>query len=233
MKLKLAISAITAAVLIGGGTYTALAASHGTDSTDSTDSARAERSDRAPAADGPAADGPAATPTAATAPGARGELTAGEAVAAALARFPGAVSSVERDDDRAGRWEVDLFGADDVRRELTVDAADGTVRVDRAGRDDDGDDDARDRAALRAAAVDVRQAAVAALASVPGTVTSAEIDDAPGARWEVEVRGEDGREHELNVDARTAKVTADHDGDHDDRDAHDDHDGDRDARDDD
>ncbi|MEV7421680.1 MULTISPECIES: PepSY domain-containing protein [unclassified Streptomyces] len=220
MKLKLAISAITAAALIGGGTYTALATSH------STDIARAERPTPAPTATSATDDPPPAatpsttvtatsTPTATAAPGDREELTASEAVAAALAKFPGAVSSVERDDDRAGRWEVDLFGTDDVRRELTVDALTGAVRVDRADRDDDGDDDAEDRAALRAAAVDVRRAAAAALASVPGSVTSAEIDDdTPGAHWEVEVRGKDGREHELNVDARTAKVTADRDDDH-------------------
>ncbi|MFF5564766.1 PepSY domain-containing protein [Streptomyces sp. NPDC012623] len=201
MKLKLAITAITAAALIGGGTYTALA---GTPGADSADTARSQQS----------SSGRGTTTTAAA--GDRTELTASEAVAAALKEFPGAVSSVERDDDRAGRWEIDLFGSDRVPRELTVEAAGGAVRVDRAGRDDDGDD-AEDRAALRAATVDVRQAAAAALASVPGSVTSAEIDDAPGTRWEVEVRGEDGREHELNVDARTAEVTPDRDDDHHDR----------------
>ncbi|MEW1721918.1 PepSY domain-containing protein [Streptomyces sp. NPDC093109] len=221
MKLKLALSAITAAALIGGGTYTALAASH------STDTVRAERP-TATAAPTATATG-TATATAVSSAGDRTELTASEAVAAALKEFPGAaVASVERDDDRAGRWEIDLFATDEVRRELTVDAATGAVRVDRADRDDDRDDrddDAEDRAALSAAAVDVRRAVAAALASVPGAVESAEIDDdAPGARWEVEVRGEDGREREVHVDARTAKVTADRD---DDSDRSDDHDHDR------
>ncbi|MFJ1744969.1 PepSY domain-containing protein [Streptomyces sp. NPDC088116] len=143
-------------------------------------------------------------------------LSASEAAAAALAEYPGAVASVERDDDRADRWEVDLLGKDNRWRDLRVDAATGSVSVD---RDDDGDDDAGDgdeRAALRAATVDAQKAASAALASVPGAVTSIEIDDDLTNRWEVEVRGTDGRSHELNVNAKTGKVTAGSDDDGDD-----------------
>ncbi|WP_162794037.1 PepSY domain-containing protein [Streptomyces paludis] len=207
MKLKLAFSALTATALIGGGAYAALAAPNSPEAAPVT-------------ATGTSTAVSAATPTAAPTPGDRTELTASEAVAAALKAYPGAaVAAVERDDDRAGRWEIDLLSTDEVRHELTVDTATGAVRVDRAdgddGRDDDRDDDAEDRAALRAASVDVRQAVAAALASVPGAVESAEIDDdgGPGARWEVEVRGEDGRAHELHVDARTAAVTPDRDDD--------------------
>lgn len=143
----------------------------------------------------------------------RKSLTASEAAAAALAKYPGAVASVERDDDSADRWEVDLLGKDNRWRDLRVDPATGTVSVD---RDDDGDDSAGDgdeRAALRAATVDVRKAASVALASVPGAVTSIEIDDDLTNRWEVEVKGKDGRSHELNVNAKTGKVTADSDDD--------------------
>ncbi|MER6999571.1 PepSY domain-containing protein [Streptomyces sp. NPDC000410] len=58
--------------------------------------------------------------------------------------------------------------------------------------------------------VTIEEAADAALRAVPGTVTSAELDE---AGWEVEVRGKDGKEHELRVDAKTAKVTPDADAD--------------------
>ncbi|MFE7242422.1 PepSY domain-containing protein [Streptomyces sp. NPDC057582] len=53
----------------------------------------------------------------------------------------------------------------------------------------------------------------AALRAVPGTVTSIELDDTVGRsgtlHWEVDITGKDGNRHELNVDARTAAVTAD------------------------
>ncbi|MFJ5683061.1 PepSY domain-containing protein [Streptomyces sp. NPDC093099] len=253
MKRNLVIAAITAAALIGGGTYTAVAMggddSRGTTGTASLpapvaqlgvvsddsgndvlddsqddgkddgkdDSRNGGKDDRAQVERRPAG-------------GSGTGLTAGEAAAAALKEHPGAVASVERDDDGDRHWEIDLFGKDNRRHELRVDAATGTVRVD---RDDDGDDDrdddhGDDRAALRAASVDVRRAMAAALASVPGTVTSAEIDDDHDGRWEIDVRGEDGRTHELNVHATTGKVTADRDDDsrddHGDDDGHDRHD---------
>ncbi|PVE12251.1 PepSY domain-containing protein [Streptomyces scopuliridis] len=234
MKRNLVIAAITAAALIGGGTYTAVAmggddsrgttgtatppapvAQLGTGSDDSgndiLDDSQDDSQDR----------GKDSTVKRQPAAGSGTGLTASEAAAAALKEYPGAVASVERDDDGERHWEIDLFGKDSRRHELRVDAATGTVRVD---RDDDGDDDHRDdRAALRAASVDVHRAMAAALASVPGTVTSAEIDDDHNGRWEIDVRGEDGRTHELNVHAKTGKVTVDRDDDS--RDDHGDDDG--------
>ncbi|WP_326610355.1 PepSY domain-containing protein [Streptomyces scopuliridis] len=220
MKRNLVIAAITAAALIGGGTYTAVAmggddsrgttgtatppapvAQLGTGSDDSGNDSQDDSQDR----------GKDSTVKRQPAAGSGTGLTASEAAAAALKEYPGAVASVERGDDGERHWEIDLFGKDSRVHELRVDAATGTVRVD---RDDDGDDDHRDdRAALRAASVDVHRAMAAALASVPGTVTSAEIDDDHNGRWEIDVRGEDGRTHELNVHAKTGKVTVDRDDD--------------------
>ncbi|MFE4372488.1 PepSY domain-containing protein [Streptomyces sp. NPDC056835] len=252
MKRNLAIAAITMAALIGGGTYTAVAmggddgrgtgtatlptpvAKLGTVSDDSgndiLDDSQDDgkdvgkdvgKDDRAPVQPRPAA-------------GSGTGLTASEAAAAALKEYPGAVTSVERDDDGDRHWEIDLFGKDNRRYELRVDAATGTVRVDRDDDGNDGDDDhGDDRAASRAASVDVQRATAAALASVPGTVTAAEIDDDNGG-WEIDVRGEDGRTHELHVHAKTGEVTVDSDDDSQDdrggddgRDDRDDHDDDR------
>ncbi|MFJ2557377.1 MULTISPECIES: PepSY domain-containing protein [unclassified Streptomyces] len=244
MKRNFVIAAITAAALIGGGTYTAavaLSSDHGQDGTDAapvvpvvtatptasdgaSDDNGGDRDDRDGKDDDAGDDTTVAPapprttdPTPSTPSAPRGNLSAAQAVAAALAAHPGAVSSIERDDDSAAdRWEIDLLGKDNRWVELRVDAASGTVRV---VPDDDGtDDDADDRAALRAATVDVRRAMSAALASVPGTVTSAELDDDRGGPWEVEVRGKDGRTHELNVHAKTATVTVDRDDDSDDGD---------------
>ncbi|WP_330246356.1 MULTISPECIES: PepSY domain-containing protein [unclassified Streptomyces] len=95
---------------------------------------------------------------------------------------------------------------------------------------DDNDDDTAHRTP-RSASVTLSAAMDAALRSVPGTVTSIELDDADRSgeaqHWEVEINGKDGTHHELNVDARTAEVTPDHsdDGHHGgDRHGHDRHD---------
>ncbi|MFF3751006.1 PepSY domain-containing protein [Streptomyces sp. NPDC002018] len=213
MKRNLVIAAITAAALIGGGTYTAVAVG-GDDSTAGSGTATGTSVLPAPVSRlGAPDDSPRVS---------RAGVTAGQAADAALKKVPGTVVSVERDDDgddrdrRDGRWEVDVLGKDDRRHELKVDAG-GTVRADgRADDDGDDDDDRDDRAALRGATVDARQAADAALAAVPGTATSVEIDDDRTGHWEVGVRGEDGRAHELKVHARTGKVTADRADDRDD-----------------
>jgi uncharacterized membrane protein YkoI len=223
MKRNLVIAAVTAAALAGGGTYTAAVAMTGDNNTSAAAPAPAapiavgEGSvDDSPAddavddtADDTADDGGA---TGAAPPAARSgkDLTAGEAAAAALKKYPGAVSSVERDDDRVSHFEIDLFGKDNRRHDLNVDMSTGRVTADRDDDDDDRDDSG-ERAALRAATLDVQEAAAAALRSVPGTVTSAEIDDdrsADSGRWEVGVRGRDGRTHELTVHAKSGKVTA-------------------------
>jgi uncharacterized membrane protein YkoI len=215
MRRDITIAAVTAVVLIGGGSYTAFATGD-----------RAEdhgRDGRVLAArTAPAAPGASAVPGAS---GARTALTASEAAAAALKEYPGTIASVERE-DRAG-WEVELLGGDGTWRELKIDARTGVVRVDDRDRGDDGRDSA-ERKALSGAGVGAERAAAAALASTPGSVAEIDLDDDGTAHWEVEVIGKDHTRHELRVDARTAEVTADrnHDGDdhagHNDRADHDD-----------
>ncbi|MFJ2649679.1 PepSY domain-containing protein [Streptomyces sp. NPDC087420] len=232
MKRNLVIAAVTAAALVGGGTYTAVAV--GGEGRD--DNGGATRTAPAspltvPAVTDPSADDRSST---ATIPAAGAPGTASEAAAAALKKYPGAVSSVDRDDDRGSVWEVELLGKDGRWHELRIDAA-GTVRADDR-HDDDGDDDREnrdERAALGAATVDAQEAAAAALASVPGTVTSVDLDDDHASAWDVDVRGKDGRTHELTVHTKTGQVAAarttddrhDRDDDPSDDDArHDDHD---------
>ena len=110
----------------------------------------------------------------------------------------------------------------------------GTGADDRDDRNDrDGRDD--DRRELRGAKVTLQKAVDAALKAVPGTAESAELDDDGGrAVWDVDVLGDDGRWHEVRVDAVSAAVldrNADRDGDTDDRSGQDDRD-DRDGTDD-
>ncbi|MFE9458159.1 PepSY domain-containing protein [Streptomyces californicus] len=228
MKRNVTIAAITAAVLIGGATAgtvafadsdgdgdrtparsaSSVSTADGRDDDDRTDDASDDRGDdRSPAA----------------AKNAR--TTLDQAVAAALKSVPGTVTEAELDaddDDHDGRavWELDVRGSDKKWHDVTVDATTGKVLK---TRDDDNDD--RDRHAPRSSAVTLNEAAAAALKSAPGTVTSIDLDDDDDddrrgnvLRWDVDVEGEDGKRHELRVDAGTGKVTVDRDDDGDDRD---------------
>ncbi|MFE2762075.1 PepSY domain-containing protein [Streptomyces halstedii] len=195
MKRTIALAAVAAAVLVGGGIATTAAFAH-----DDGDDRRPDRVSRS--ADRHTGD--------TRSPGDR--VTLDEAVAAALKAVPGTVTEVELDDDDHGArlvWELDVYGTDAVRHDVTVDAGTGKVLSTR----DDNDD--RDRHAARSAAVSLDSAVDAALKAEPGTVTSAELDDDDHGHlyWEIDVTGEDGRYHELRVDAETAAVSVDRDDD--------------------
>ncbi|MEV5577329.1 PepSY domain-containing protein [Streptomyces parvus] len=240
MKRNVTIAAITAAVLIGGTTAATVAfadsdgdrdrtstRSAGTvsladdDRDDRTDDASDDRSDdRAPAA---------AKST---------RISLDQAVAAALKSVPGSVTGAELDrddDDHDGRavWELDVRGSDKKWHDVTVDAGNGKLLKTRG---DDNDD--RDDHAPRSSAVTLNEAAAAALKTAPGTITSIDLDDDDDdngrrgevLRWDVDIAGKDGKQHELRVDAKTGKVTVDRDDDGDDD--RDDRDDDRDGDDD-
>ncbi|AWL86045.1 peptidase M4 [Streptomyces griseus] len=244
MKRNVTIAAITAAVLIGGTTAAtvAFADSDGDRDRTSTRSASTvsladDRDDRTDDASDDRSDGraPAAAKNA--------RISLDQAVAAALKSVPGTVTQAELDrddDDHDGRavWELDVRGSDKKWHDVTVDAGNGKVLKTR----DDNDD--RDDHAPRSSAVTLNDAAAAALKTAPGTITSIDLDDdddddngsrSDVLRWDVDVAGKDGKQHELRVDAKTGKVAVDRDDDGDDRDDraddHDDHGDDRDDRD--
>ncbi|MFB7208393.1 PepSY domain-containing protein [Streptomyces sp. NPDC056255] len=201
MKRKIVIAAVTAAVLAGGGAATAVAFADD-DSNDREVSSSV------------ASDGTA-------------RVDVKDAVAAAVEAVPGTVTEAELDDEDGGLvWELDLYGSDKVWHDVTVDAGNGKVLAKHTSDDDDDHGDDRDRHAPRSAAVSLDSAVDAALKANPGTVTSVDLDGERGGapHWEVDVRGKDGKQHELNVDANTGKVTADRsdDGHDDDRDGDDD-----------
>ncbi|MEU1216467.1 PepSY domain-containing protein [Streptomyces sp. NPDC005791] len=221
MKRNIAVATLTAAVLVGGGlAATAAFADSGSSGTDE----RTAVADRAVVADRAAGN----TVEHKTGPKAE-RLTVDEAVGAALKAVPGTVTEAELDEDDDDRdravWELDVYGSDKVWHDVTVDARNGTVLSD---REDDGNDD-RDRHAPRSAAVSLDAAVKAALGAQPGTVTSVDLDDddddngkAGAPRWDVDVAGKDGKEHELRVDAGSGKVTVDQEDDNDGDDDNDD-----------
>ncbi|MEW2071014.1 PepSY domain-containing protein [Streptomyces sp. NPDC007346] len=217
MKRNATVAAITAAVLIGGTAAATVAFA------DDDRDRRPTTTTRQPT---PSTDRPD-TPAEAT------TITLDQAVAAALRSVPGTVTEAELDDDdddHGGRtvWELDVHGSDKKWHDITVDATTGTVL--RTREDDDNDD--RDRHAPRSSTVTLKQAADAALKTAPGRITSIDLDDDDDdngrrgdvLRWEVDITGKDGGQHELKVDAKTGKVTVDADDDGDDR--NDDRDGD-------
>ncbi|AKA07832.1 hypothetical protein SAZ_39760 [Streptomyces noursei ZPM] len=72
-----------------------------------------------------------------------------------------------------------------------------------------GRPDVEDLQEARAARVTAAQAASAALQAVPGKVSELDLDrDRPGLVWDVDVLGDDGRWHEITLDARTARVVS-------------------------
>ncbi|GKQ39904.1 PepSY domain-containing protein [Streptomyces sp. A012304] len=201
MKRKLAIAAVAASVVIGAGAAVAFA----------DDDARGGSPEARPAAAAAGTGGEARS----------GQPTAAEVIAAALKHTPGTAVAADRDDDGARAWQVDIVKADGT--EYTVDVSATTGEALGAHRDADDADDADDTneadddngtdadgradlAALKGTSVDAREAALAAAAK--GTVTDVDLDDdARATAWSVET----AKGGEWKVDARTGKVTQDHD----------------------
>ncbi|MFF9689218.1 PepSY domain-containing protein [Streptomyces sp. NPDC014623] len=214
MKRNIAIAAVTAAVLVGGGLVTTAAFA---DSDGSGKDGRTAASERADGAASSAGDAVTAGKT-----GTSPRITVDEAVGAALKAVPGTVTGAELDDDDDSArtvWELDVHGSDKVWHDVDVDARSGKVLSD---HEDDGNDD-RDRHAPRSASVSLDAAVKAALGAQPGSVTAVDLDDdgddggdkGGAPRWDVDVTGKDGKDHELHVDAKSGKVTADQDDDND------------------
>ncbi|MFG3425209.1 PepSY domain-containing protein [Streptomyces californicus] len=124
------------------------------------------------------------------------------------------VAFADSDGDRTPARSANVSTADERNDERTDD-----------DRTEDASDD-RSPAAAKNARTTLDQAVAAALRSVPGTVTEAELDadddDHDGrAVWELDVRGSDKKWHDVTVDATTGKVLKTRqDDDNDDRDRH-------------
>ncbi|OMI40346.1 PepSY domain-containing protein [Streptomyces sparsogenes] len=186
MKRITVIAALAAAALTAGAA-TAVATASGTPASGTTTA-------RTTAADGPAVGSPVAG-----SPAASQSSSLAQAGRAALKAVPGAVASIERDDERPG-WEVDVLGKDGTWHEVTV-HGDGRVsqKIDRDG------EDGVDRTLLRTARFDAVEAATRAGSGV----TSVELE---GKVWEVE---RSGKAHDVHVNPATGTVTAAHEDDDD------------------
>ncbi|MFE7647658.1 PepSY domain-containing protein [Streptomyces phaeoluteigriseus] len=185
MKRKLVIAAVVASVAIGGGTAVAFA----------DDDAR-----------GTTADVRTARP-AAEAPGSA-DVSAAEAIAAALKARPGTAVSADLDteagDDDRG-WEVEILGTGTTSYDVLVDPATGRVLgTHTAG--DDADDVREARTLLKGTAVTAAEAAEKA--TTKGFVTSVALEADGAGAWEVETDGSSAEERDWNVALDDAGLTA-------------------------
>ncbi|MFD7700413.1 PepSY domain-containing protein [Streptomyces caelestis] len=219
MKRNIVIAVVTAAALVGGGTATALAVSGDDDGAESV----AQTGTRAGGDDGRDDDDregddredDRGDDREERAVSGSGDVTAADAIAAALKHTPGtAVSAEPADDgDDGGKavWEVDVLGGGDARHSVRVDPGSGRVL---GVQKDDEDDTAEVRAALKGTSVTAEEAAKAAAAK--GAVVSVGLDDDGDAGWEAETRASGGDERDWRVDPGSGEVTADRDDDPDD-----------------
>ncbi|MFF0888827.1 PepSY domain-containing protein [Streptomyces sp. NPDC003456] len=212
MKRNIVIAAVTAAALIGGGTATALAttgddegpARQTANTRVADDDGRDDRDDRDEADDRNDRDdrGDAA------AQAAEADVTAAEAIASALRHTPGTAVSAELDDEDDGGkavWQVEVLSGDGTWRSVGVDPSSGKVL---GAQQDDEDDTAQVRAALKGSAVTAEEAAKAAAGK--GVVTSVDLDDdGDGRAWEAETRKQGGPEQDWRIGLDKADVSAD------------------------
>lgn len=150
------------------------------------------------------ADNAAATKT--------GQVTAADAIRAALKHTTGTAVSAELDDEGTAHvWEVDVLANGGTWHSIQIDPADGKVLGSHAEKNDDGDDaaeTARIRAALTGTSVSAAEAAEAAAAK--GTVTSVDFDEeSRDHAWDVDTTAADGTGSEWHVNPDSGKVTAD------------------------
>ncbi|MEU0212208.1 PepSY domain-containing protein [Streptomyces canus] len=215
MKRNIVIATLTAAALATGGTVSAFAA--GDDEatatqrqTNTSAQAAADRDDADDAADDRDDN---ATEDRTAVRGA--DVTAAEAIAAALKHTPGTAVSADLDDDGADAWQVSVVKGDGTEYDVRIAPDSGKVLGAQrdTGDDQDGDDRA-ELAAVKGAKTDAREAALAA--AHKGTVTEVGIDDDHGTvAWSAEtVKGTSHGEWNIALD--TGKVTQDRDDDGDD-----------------
>ncbi|MFI9824287.1 PepSY domain-containing protein [Streptomyces sp. NPDC052013] len=213
MKRNIVIAVVTAAALVGGGTATALAVSGDDDApttraaqTRGSDDDGADQDDRDERGDRDHDDRDDRDDRDEARVAASGDVTAAEAIAAALKHTPGTAVSADLDDDGddggKAAWEVDVLGEGDTWHSVRVDPGSGKVL---SAHEDDEDDAAEVRTALKGASVSAEEAAEAAAAK--GTVTSVDLDDDDDKGWEVETASAG----DWKVGLTDAEVTSDRD----------------------
>lgn len=226
MKRNVVIATISAVALIGGGTATAIAVTADDEAfTKKTVSVSNDDNDRGDAnntddkaqdgADDQAArdkDEDAEDKAENAADAKAGQITAADAIKAALKHTKGTAVSADLDDEGTAHvWDVDVLTKGGAWHSIQIDPAKGKVLGSHTEKDEDGDDAAETaqiRAALKGSSVTAAEAAEAAAAK--GTVTSVGLDEeSKDQAWEVDTTAADGTGSDWRVNPNSGKVTAD------------------------
>jgi uncharacterized membrane protein YkoI len=226
MQRNVVIATIAAVALIGGGTATALAVTGDdeapakkTVSVSNDDNDRGAADDTGDKAQDRAEDQAArdkdedAGDKAENAADAKaGQITAADAIKAALKHTNGTAVSADLDDEGTAHvWDVDVLTKGGAWHSIQIDPAKGKVLGSHTEKDEDGDDAAETaqiRAALKGSSVTAVEAAEAAAAK--GTVTSVGLDEeSKDQAWEVDTTAADGTGSDWRVNPNSGKVTAD------------------------
>ena len=122
---------------------------------------------------------------------------------AVTAKHPGDVISLEAELEKGvPTYEFDIKGKDDKEWEVECDAKTGKVI------EEEEEVDAKDPRFLAKAKVTLEDAKKTALAAHPGEVVESEtsIEASGSASYEFDIKGKDGKEWEVEVDATTGKI---------------------------
>jgi uncharacterized membrane protein YkoI len=229
MKRNVVIATIAAVALIGGGTATAIAVTgddeavakktvtvsnddNDRDDVNDTGDTGDTAQDRAGDQSARATDEDAKDKAENAADAKAGQITAADAIRAALKDTTGTAVSADLDDEGTAHvWEVDVLTNGGAWHSIQIDPAKGKVLGSHTEKDDDGDDAAETaqiRAALKGSSVTAAQAAEAAAAK--GTVTSVDLDEeSTDQAWEVDTTAADGTGSDWRVNPDSGRVTAD------------------------
>jgi uncharacterized membrane protein YkoI len=149
-----------------------------------------------------------ATPSPSGSPGTRkAAVRVQDGVATALRKVPGIATDADLDKEHGKlAWEFVVLAKNDTWHRVDVDATSGKVLTSRTTTDH-GDVTVAD---AKAAKITLTQAADTAEKQVTGKVTEATLDThfnkQKRLNWEVDLRDDAGKKHEVVIDAATGKV---------------------------
>jgi uncharacterized membrane protein YkoI len=229
MKRNIVIATIAAATLIAGGTATAIAVSGDDEAPakqssvqvkddndrddaddvndkDDRDDNAADRNDDGAKDDTADDDRNDNAEDAAEAKAAK--VDAADAIRAALKHTSGTAVAAELDTEARNLvWDVDVLTSNGTWHSVQIDPGTGKVLGSHTEQED-AEDTAQARSALKGSSVTAAEAAEAGAAK--GTVTSVDLDDEGRTHgWDLDTTGADGVESEWQVALDTAKITAD------------------------
>ena len=152
------------------------------------------------------------------------KVTIGDAIKAALAKFPGkAIIAELEDEDGYLIYSIEIIGEKDLITEVEVDAGNSKVLASDVENEEDTDEDEEpgtirgsmsleenEKLTMGALArISIIEAIDAALARFPGKAINAELEDEDGYLvFEVEVVGAKGIRTDVKVDAGNGKILA-------------------------